>query len=158
MRWILGSEENEDDLEWIGKDKKIGITKCSTGDIVTSWAFFLSLFTACCHPQCRVWERLYYLADYSTSPRVTLGGCPRFELSGNSGWLLLILILFSIVGFNSFDLDDDCCITLSEGLAFCCDRTGDVTRGKSQCHRNRCSNSQCKVLDCLDKALFLCVS
>ena len=42
MRWIfweerrMGSEENEDDLEWIGKDKKIGITKCSTGDIVTS--------------------------------------------------------------------------------------------------------------------------
>ena len=27
MRWILGSEENEDDLERIGKDRKIGITQ-----------------------------------------------------------------------------------------------------------------------------------
>ena len=26
MRWILESEENEDDLEMIGKDRKIGIT------------------------------------------------------------------------------------------------------------------------------------
>ena len=68
------------------------------------------------------------------------------------------LILFSIVGFDSLDLDDDCGISLGEGLAFCCDSTGYITRGKSQCHRNRCSNSQCEVLDSLDKALFLCVS
>ena len=68
------------------------------------------------------------------------------------------LILFGVVGFNSFDLDDDCGITLSEGLAFGCDRTGDVTRGKSQCHCNRCGNSQCKVFDCFDEALFLSVS
>jgi hypothetical protein len=27
MRWILGSEENEDDLKRIGKDRKIGITQ-----------------------------------------------------------------------------------------------------------------------------------
>ena len=51
------------------------------------------------------------------------------------------LILFSIVGFDSLDLDDDCGITLSEGLAFGCDSAGYITRGKSQCHRNRCSNS-----------------
>ena len=27
MRWILGSEENENDWERIGKDRKIGITQ-----------------------------------------------------------------------------------------------------------------------------------
>ena len=53
----------------------------------------------------------------------------------------LQLILFGVVGLNGLDLDDDCGITLSERLAFCCDSTGYITRGKSQSHRNRCSNS-----------------
>ena len=67
----------------------------------------------------------------------------------------LQLILFGVVGLNGLDLDDDCGISLGEGLAFCCDSAGYITWGKSQCHRNRCSNSQCEVLDCLDEALFL---
>ena len=37
------------------------------------------------------------------------------------------LILFSIVGFDSLDLDDDCGITLSEGRACCCDSAGYIT-------------------------------
>ena len=68
------------------------------------------------------------------------------------------LILFGVVGFDSFDLDDNCCITLSEGLAFCSDCTGDVTRGESKSHRNGCGDRHCQVLDCLNEALFLCVS
>ena len=37
------------------------------------------------------------------------------------------LILFSIVGFDGLDLDDDCGISLGEGLAFCCDSAGYIT-------------------------------
>ena len=37
------------------------------------------------------------------------------------------LILFGVVGLNSLDLDDDCGITLGEGLAFCCDSAGYIT-------------------------------
>ena len=37
------------------------------------------------------------------------------------------LILFSIVGFDSLDLDDDCGISLGEGLAFCCDSASYIT-------------------------------
>ena len=71
---------------------------------------------------------------------------------------LFILILFSIVGFNSFDLDDDCGITLIEGFTLGGDSAGYITRGKSQSHRNGSSNGQCKVFNSLQKALFLCVS
>ena len=81
----------------------------------------------------------------------------RLELFGNSGWLLPILILFSIVGFNSFDLDDDCGITLSEGLAFGCDRTGDVAGRQSERHGDGGSDRQRQVFDGFHKALFLSV-
>ena len=37
------------------------------------------------------------------------------------------LILFSIVGFDSLDLDDDCGISLGEGLAFGRDCAGYIT-------------------------------
>ena len=71
---------------------------------------------------------------------------------------LFILILFSIVGFNSFDLDDDCGITLSEGLAFGRDRTGDVAGRQSERHGDGGSDRQRQVFDGFHKALFLCVS
>ena len=35
-------------------------------------------------------QKIY--ADYSALPRERLGECPRFELSGNSGWLPPLLI------------------------------------------------------------------
>ena len=66
----------------------------------------------------------------------------------------LQLILFGVVGLNGLDLDDDCGITLSEGLAFCCDSTGYITRGKSQSHRNGCGNSQREVFDSLERHYF----
>ena len=37
------------------------------------------------------------------------------------------LILFGVVGLNGLDLDDDCGIALSEGLAFGSDSTGYIT-------------------------------
>ena len=71
---------------------------------------------------------------------------------------LFILILFSIVGFDGLCLDDDCGITLSEGLAFGCDRTGDVAGRQSELHGDGGSDRQLQVFDGLHKELFLCVS
>ena len=51
----------------------------------------------------------------------------RLELFGNSGWLLPILILFSIVGFDGLCLDDDCGITLIEGFTLGGDSAGYIT-------------------------------
>ena len=36
------------------------------------------------------------------------------------------LILFGVVGFDSLDLDDDCCIALSKGFAFSGNSAGDI--------------------------------
>ena len=87
---------------------------------------------------------------------MTLGGCLRFELSGNSGWLLLLLILFSIVGFNSFDLYNHGRIAPGEGLTFGRYRPRDIAGRQSQRHGNGGGNGQDEVLDGLRKALFLC--
>ena len=65
------------------------------------------------------------------------------------------LVLLSIVGFDGFRLDDDGCIATGERTAFGSDGTRDVAGRQSQCHRDRCGNSQCEVFDCLDEALFL---
>lgn len=83
MRWILGSEENEDDLERIGKDRKIGITQ-------------FELVTNCHRLSCpptplfairstEFEKRCTIFANYSALPCVKLGEFPRFELFGNSG-------------------------------------------------------------------------
>ena len=56
--------------------------------------------------------------------------CPIFPCNGGEILCKIDrfgLILFSIVGFDSLDLDDDCCISLGEGLAFCCDSAGYIT-------------------------------
>ena len=91
MRWIfweerrMGSEENEDDLERIGKDRKIGITQF---ELVTD-CYRLSCFpppTPLLAIRSTEFEkRCTIFANYSALPCVTLGGCPRFELFGNSG-------------------------------------------------------------------------
>ena len=68
------------------------------------------------------------------------------------------LVLFGVVRLDGFRLDDNCCITLGERTALGGNGARHITRSKSQGHSNRCSNSQCEVFDCLDKALFLSVS
>ena len=54
---------------------------------------------------------------------------PRKFGGRNSLSKKLQLILFGVVGLNGLDLDDDCGISLGEGLAFCCDSAGYITRG-----------------------------
>ena len=68
------------------------------------------------------------------------------------------LILFGVVGFDGFGLDDNCCITFGHGSAFSGNGTGHITRGESKSHRNGCGDRHCQVLDCLNEALFLSVS
>lgn len=103
-------------------------------------------------------KRCTIFANYSALPCVTLGGCPRFELSGKSGWLLPILILFGVVGFNSFGLDDDGGVAAGDGAAFGGDGAGDVAGRQSERHGDGGSDRQRQVFDGFHKPLFLSVS
>ena len=65
------------------------------------------------------------------------------------------LILFGVVGFDGFCLDDDCCVASGEGTAFGGDGAGYIARGQSQSHSDGCSNGHDEVLNSLPQAFFL---
>ena len=67
----------------------------------------------------------------------------------------MYLILFGVVGFNRFGLDDDGGVATRQRLAFGRYRPRDIARGQSQCHRHSRRNRQCQILNRLHKALFL---
>ena len=52
----------------------------------------------------------------------------------------IALILFGVVGFDGFGLDDNCCITFGHGSAFGSDGAGYIARGESQSHSDGGSN------------------
>ena len=93
MRWMLGREENgknwgEKRMGKNGKnrkDRKIGITQF---ELVTNCHRLTCFYPLRSTPllSSDAWRlrQDYYFADYSASPRVTLGENLRFELFGNS--------------------------------------------------------------------------
>ena len=65
------------------------------------------------------------------------------------------LILFGVVGFDGFGLDDNCCITFGHGSTFGGDGAGYIARGESQCHGDGGSDGHDEVLNSLPQAFFL---
>ena len=67
------------------------------------------------------------------------------------------LVLLRVIRLDGFRLDDDGRIAMGQRFAFGSDRARDIARGQSHGHRDGGGDSQCQVLDGLDKALFLFV-
>ena len=67
------------------------------------------------------------------------------------------LILLRVIRLDGFRLDDDGRIAMGQRFAFGGDRARDIARGQPHGHRDGGGDSQCQVLDGLDKALFLFV-